>query len=230
MSYFYSKEELELMADKVNRKYFPERLEKLIPLDVYKLLEKLGLEVEWKFISPNLDIMGLIFFDDGEWPVWEEGVYKKGDKPHFEKFKKGTIVINDSLTDKKLRKNERFVCNHENSHWIKDQSYFKNQSNELTHSCFNIYFEQTSWNNSMSKIDIVERQTNYLNAAILMPRNIIVSEFFKRLRYRNIPNTPIKYKVYMKKVIKSLADDFDLNYNPILYRLYDLNILKRKDE
>ncbi len=60
-----------------------------------------------------------------------------------------------------------------------------------------------------------------------MPRNLIKLEFFKRLRYKNIPPEPIEYKIYMRKVIKSLADDFNLNYNPILYRLYDLNILKR---
>lgn len=46
MGYFYSRETLEIMADEINRKYYPDRLEKVIPLDHYDLLEKLGLEVE----------------------------------------------------------------------------------------------------------------------------------------------------------------------------------------
>ena len=50
---FYSRENLEQMADDLNRKYYPERLEKILPLDPYDLLEKQGLDVEWKYISPN---------------------------------------------------------------------------------------------------------------------------------------------------------------------------------
>lgn len=80
----------------------------------------------------------------------------------------------------------------------------------------------------MSDVDIIERQNNYLNAAVLMPRNVIKREFFKRLRFKTIPSEPIKYEVYMKKYIKSLADDYGLNFNPVLYRLYDLGILKRE--
>ena len=37
--YFYSREELELMAEELNRKYYPERLERVLPLDPYDLLE-----------------------------------------------------------------------------------------------------------------------------------------------------------------------------------------------
>ena len=81
----------------------------------------------------------------------------------------------------------------------------------------------------MTEVEVIERQTNYLNAAVLMPRYLIRKEFFKRLRYKNIPEGPIEYTRYMQKHIKSLADDFGLNYNPVLYRLYDLNILKRKE-
>jgi hypothetical protein len=62
--YFYSRETLELMADDVNRKYYPERLDSVLPLDPYDLLEKQGLDVEWKYISPNEQLLGLIFFAD----------------------------------------------------------------------------------------------------------------------------------------------------------------------
>lgn len=40
--YFYSRERLEEMADQLNMKYYPERLEKVLPLDPYDLLEKQG--------------------------------------------------------------------------------------------------------------------------------------------------------------------------------------------
>lgn len=98
---FYSREKLELMANDLNRRYYPERLDMLLPLDPYDLLEKQGLDVEWKYISPNDKILGMIFFEDGDFLVWDKGIYEKGDMPHYESFRKGTIVINAILTESK---------------------------------------------------------------------------------------------------------------------------------
>ena len=227
---YYSREELERWADDINKKYYPNRLEKIIPFDPYDFLEKIGLEVEWKYISPNEKILGMIFFDDGTWFVWDTGKFKNGDKPHIETFKKGTIVINTILTEKRNAKRETFVCGHEVMHWIKDKDYFKNHTTDVIHACKEDVFEKTYWSSKMSEIEIIERQTNCLNAAVLMPRDLIKREFFKRLKYKNIPDGPIEYTIYMKKHIKSLADDFGLNYSPVLYRLYDLNILERRSD
>lgn len=229
MRIYYSKEYLEDLADKINSDYYPDRLEKVIPFDPYDFMEKLGLEVEWKYITPNKKLLGMIFFDDGKFPIWDTGNYKKGDLPHIENFKKGTIVINNILIDNKDRKKEIFVCGHEVMHWVKDKEYFKTHTTDVIHACKEDVFEKTFWNNKMTEVEVIERQTNYLNAAVLMPRYLIKKEFFKRLRYKNIPEGPIEYTRYMQKHIKSLADDFGLNYNPVLYRLYDLSILKRKE-
>ncbi len=51
--YVYTKLELESMADKINAQFFPERLERALPLDPYLLLDKLGVEYEWEKISAN---------------------------------------------------------------------------------------------------------------------------------------------------------------------------------
>ena len=112
---FYSREKLELMANEINRKYYPKRLDSILPLDPYDLLEKQGLDVEWKYISPNDKLLGMIFFEDGAFPVWDKRTYKKGDKPHYEFFKKGTIVINSFLTESKKFKEkenayEEYIC------------------------------------------------------------------------------------------------------------------------
>lgn len=228
---FYSRENLEQMADDLNRKYYPERLEKVLPLDPYDLLEKQGLDVEWKYISPNRKLLGLIFFEDCEFPVWDRETYRKGDEPHFEKFKRGTIVINNILLEKKAdRKKEIFVCTHENTHWIKDQDYFKTHPNAIIQVCGKESLEKTYWNCKMSEIDIIERQNNYLCAAVIMPRDVLRKAFFKSLRYKNIPDEPIQYLPYMRKHIAQLADAFGINFNPVLYRLYDLNILARPDK
>lgn len=228
--YFYSHEELELMAEELNRKYYPERLERVLPLDPYDLLEKQGLDVEWKYISPNDSLSGLIFFEDGVFPVWKNASFKTGDKPSFELFKKGTIVINNLLEEKKKhRKRNTFVCTHENCHWIKDQAYFKDHPGSIVQICDRSSLEKTYWNDKMSELDIIERQNNYLTAALIMPRNVIKNAFFKSLRYRNIPDEPIEYVPYMKKHISKLANSYGINFNPVLYRLYDLGILERSE-
>ena len=82
----------------------------------------------------------------------------------------------------------------------------------------------------MSDRDIIERQNNYLCAAVIMPRNVIKTAFFKSMRYKNIPEEPIEYKPYMKKHIAALAKAYGINYNPVLYRLFDLNILIRPEK
>ena len=79
----------------------------------------------------------------------------------------------------------------------------------------------------MSEIEIIERQTNYLNAAILMPRDVIKKEFFRIGRYRNIPIQTIEYKSYMRGWVADLAKKYNLNFNPVLYRLQDLGVIER---
>ena len=229
--WFYSKEELENLADNINRCYYPERLEKIELFDSYDFLEKLGLEIEWKYISPNMQILGIYFFEDGYWLVWPKGEYHQGDRPKWEFFKKGTIVINNNLViDKKMKLKEVFICLHECGHHIKDKNFFETHENDVYHICAKQDFEKTSWSNNINEIDIIERQTNYLAAAILMPRDIIKREFFRKLRFKNIPQEPIKLMPYMKKYVKELAVEFGVNYNPVLYRLYDLKILERENE
>lgn len=225
--YFYPKEYLEKWADSINKKYYPDRLSKIIKLDPYDLIDKLNLEVDWKYISPNTQILGMIFFDDGIWAIWDDENYRLSNEPSFKHFKKGTIVINSILLDKKMKEKELFDCTHEITHWIKDNDYFKSHTIDCFHICKYDDFEKTYWNNQMTELDIIERQTNYMNAAILMPRDLIKKEFFSRLRYKKIPDEAIEYKPFMKKVIGELAKEFGLNFNPVLYRLYDLNILKR---
>lgn len=123
-----------------------------------------------------------------------------------------------------------FVCTHENCHWIKDLEYFKDHPENIIQICDSKSLEKTYWNSKMSDRDIIERQNNYLCAAVIMPRDVIKKAFFKSMRYKNIPDKSIEYKPFMKKHIAILANMYGINYNPVLYRLFDLNILIRPDK
>ena len=227
----YTKDKLEDLADAVNRKYFPERLSSAIALDPYDLVDKIGCTVDWKYISPDDTILGATFFSDCVWPVWPNGTFKKGDICNLDLFRTGTIVINQRVLDsksKKAKQFENFIVGHECSHWIKDKDYFESHGEQdAYHICQKNDFESTWWRTSMTEIEIIERQTNYLNAAILMPRDVIKREFFRIGRYRNIPTQAIEYKSYMRGWVAELAKKFDLNFNPILYRLQDLGVIER---
>ena len=225
---YYSQENLEKMADDINKKYYPKRLEQIIKLDAYDLMERLGLQIEWKYISPGLQLLGMIFFGDECWYVWDDDNYNISSKPHLEPFLKKTVVINSHLVNnKKYEEKGLFVATHECSHWIKDQEYFKNHTTNVIHACGEKRLKGTSWNRCMTDEEILERQTNYLAAAILMPKDLIKKEFFRRLRFKTIPESAIKCESYMKPVIRQLSIELGLNYGPVLYRLQDLKILQR---
>lgn len=224
----YTREYLENLADSVNRDFFPERLTSPSVLDGYDLLEAIGCEYEWKYISPDDCIMGMTFFGDGRWPIWPKGTFSEGDKPSYELFRKGTVIINQRLLDSKKKGadcSERFVVTHEASHWLKDKRYFEEHPDSVAHTCTRNDFGKTYWDSNMTDLEIIERQSNYLGAAILMPRDVITASFFKAGRYKNIPNDPIVFKPYMKAWIAKIAPQFGMNFNPVLYRLKDLNVI-----
>lgn len=227
--FVYSKEELETMADNINRRFFSNRLISVSPLDPYDLVEKIGCDIEWKYISPDESILGMTFFEDGMWYIWENGVCVPGVLPKKECFKKSTVVINQMVLDKQKPKNENWVVTHEASHWIKDQEFFKSQEDTPFQICVNNDFECTYWNNDMPTLKLIEAQTNYLAAAILMPREVTHERFFKLCRYKNIPQKPIEYKSFMRAQIATLANEYNLNFNPVRYRLYDIDVFDRKN-
>lgn len=227
-SCIYTKEELEQIADNINNKFFPERLLNAIQLDPYDLIDKLGCSVSWKYISPNDNILGMTFFDNGFWWIWSAGKLEKGMIPEKEVFSKGSIVINQVLLDTQKIQNENFVVAHELAHWIKDKEFFSNNPQSGTyHICKSNDFQNTFWNSRMSQLEIIEKQTNYLAAAILMPKTVLKREFFKLCRYKNIPDNPIEYKPFMKRQVAALAKIFNVNFNPVLYRLKDIGVFAK---
>lgn len=227
---YYSKETLEQMADEINRENYPERLSKMIPFDHYDYMENvLHLDIEWKYLSPNMKILGIIFFEDGEFYIWPKGTFSKKDVPHKEFFKKGTVVINQAILDRKDFEKERFVANHESMHWIKDKAFFLRLDNSILQICNKNSFLSSDWNDRMSSVDIVERQTNYLNAAVLMPRDVIIKEFLKEIRFKFVPTKPIVLKKWMFGAISKIAKAYGVNFNVVKYRLQDLEILEREE-
>ena len=115
-------------------------------------------------------------------------------------------------------------------HWVKDINFFSRIDNSILQICNKDSFAKTNWNDRMSPVDIVERQTNYLNAAVLMPRDVIVKEFLKLIRYTFVPSKPIELKRWMYGAIAKISKEYGINFNPVKYRLQDLGILEREEK
>lgn len=222
----YTKDELEEMAVAINERYFPKRLERPTPFDAYLFLDLLGFDYEWDLLSPGLQISAMTFFSDGGWYIWDKPSYFPGDKPHLKTFKKGTVVVNSTfLSSKGLRKSEAFAVTHEGCHIIKDKRYFEAHPREIS-AVFKLNDSKRKyWNGSAPTVELIERQNDYLTAAVIMPKEQIKAAFFKSMRYKNIPDEPIGFKLFMKKHIATLAKAYDLNFNVILYRLQEIGVL-----
>ncbi len=222
----YSKDELEEMADEINRRYFPERLEKAMPFDPYLFLDKLGHEYQWALISPGLQIAAMTFFSDSGWYVWPKPSFEPGDFPQERFFKKGTVLVNECfLRSKKTHHAEMFAVAHEGCHIIKDSRYFKEHSGEVASICKANDSKRVYWQRNMPTTELIERQNDYLTAAVIMPKEQVKAEFFKAIRWKKIPNEPVKFTDYMKRGISKLMKLYDIGFNTVKYRLQDIGVL-----
>lgn len=214
---------LESLALELNKKYYPNRLDKLTYVDPYEFIEKIGCTIEWKYLTPNMDILGATIFESGFYYVWKS---LDCNDVKLEYFESGTIIINELLTRNENYKRETFVAFHEAMHWIKDKEYFTNDDNCIhIDSIAQMY---SKYDDPKSKK--VERETNYLVGAFLMPYDLIKKEFFKRIGYKNIPSKPIKFdKHTMTKGVGEIADILKVSISVVLYRLVDLHIIYREN-
>lgn len=223
----YQREELEEIADAINLRFFPERLERVIPFDAYFFLDLLGYEYQWKRISSGVQISAMTFFDDGRWYIWPRSSYTKGDVPTEAFFRKGTVVVNERLTElKKFREAERFAVTHEGCHIIKDRPFFEKHSDTVSSICKANDSRRVYWTGREPTVELIERQNDYLTAAVLMPREQIKALFFKTMRRKTIPDGPIPFEKYMTKYVAAVAKAYGVSLNAAKYRLQDIGVLE----
>ena len=129
------------------------------------------------------------------------------------------------LSSKKLSKAETFAVAHEGCHIIKDKAFFESHPMEIS-AIFKVNDSKRNyWSGSEPTIELIERQNDYLTAAVLMPKQQIKNAFFRSMRYKNIPNEPIQFQPFMKGHIARLAKAYGLNFNVVLYRLQEIGVL-----
>lgn len=113
-----------------------------------------GLHVLYETLSKKEDIHGITAFEDNNILVYD----KRGAKYHGLPVTRGTVLIESALLTPTRVNRLRFTLAHEVAHWILHQEVYRNSHHEGV-AC------QTSYKSS----EKIEREADYLAAALLMP-------------------------------------------------------------
>lgn len=173
-----SKIEIEVLAKEILQDYNSELLNEPAPLDVEHLLEcYAGLEIDYKDLSHNQSILGMIVFNDGYVPVYDE----EEQKAERIAVEEGTVLIDNSLLKEEQAARGRFTICHEVSHWLLHKDVYHIDRNQMT--LFAAMEEEKTTAIRCKKSDIESRgkkplitdddwmewQADYLASALLMP-------------------------------------------------------------
>lgn len=231
--YVLSKEDIENEAEFLLNKYFKNCLDYSKPTPIELLIEKLGLNIEYKRISEHSEILGAFVFNEGSLEVFDNGKKEKY------LFKEKTIIIDTVLVendDVRLM----FTYGHELGHFVTQYNLFHIDCNQL--SLFDDKFEEMNavvCNRSVvnsdtkkeliSKEDWQEWQANYFSSCILIPRKTLKKALDKYLKdYDVMKHYAVLDKLdksQLKELINELSKKYSVSIEMMTNRLRDLKYL-----
>lgn len=218
--YDYSPEQLENKAEELLKQFDEERLRKPKPIDVYAVIEKcLGVEYDWKYLTPDQSIYGMTAFKDGLAWAWPAPYYEEGMKPTRVFLKEGTIVIDSSLTEYEHRGPENFTVMHEVFHQVLHKKCFAHSNPDYTHCTTKDAI--TRRRRPMTALEICEYQANACAAAFLMPRRVIADVLHDEIGNTHMLNLSEARSI---GVIREMARDFSVSQKAMRYRLLNLKL------
>jgi Zn-dependent peptidase ImmA (M78 family) len=227
-------EALDEYAEKLVRDFSPERL--LIPgeFDILGFIQNyLGLTVKYYPLSYDTKVIGITAFHGDSIQVYD----KETNAAVNVDIEKGTVVIDISLKNKRSVRRYRFTLAHEGSHWLIHQKTFSLDNpfgNMGMRENKYLAAKQGSIDYSRSKLDKtdkdrMERQADFLGAAILIPRpalRIAYRDFFNGIgeKPRVLNRGKGEPDDYLaKQLAHYIADKFVVSYRAALIRLEKLN-------
>ena len=241
-----SKENIEYIAERIIRDYKPENLKTPTALDVELFSEcYAGLDVDYKDLSHNRSILGMIVFNDGCVPVYNP-IKNKAEKLPVDE---GTILIDNSLLEEDQIRRGRFTHCHEISHWFLHRDIYAVDKNQMSLfdymgeeekttaiKCRTTDIESTGRKQLVTDDDWMEWQADYLASALLMPadaftqavrryvRLLGVEEFFNR---RGID---LYNDFWAEELSRGMARQFDVSLTAAKIRLKNLGFIKSVEE
>ena len=225
--YDLSKKQLENKAEELLLEFDEERLYRTKPLDVYAVIEKcLDVPYDWKYLTPDQSTLGATAFSSGNMYVWPKPYYREGMLPYLIYVEKGTILIDATLTEGNNRGRENFTVMHEVFHQVLHKKCFRNVPEGYVHPTYSRTIDGDIRYADYA-MSVIERQANACAAEFLMP-----AELTKRVyedRYRSAGLARLNYG-FMWKLIKDMAEDFNVSKQAMSYRLQNLGLIDEDEE
>lgn len=199
-------------------RYYPEALEKPMPIDPYELAHRMSLEVKQKDISKDCSIFGQIFFQDSEGIFYD----RQKDKMVVETVKAKTIFVDLRAYFLRNLGSVNNTIVHECVHWdkhrkaIKLENFYDNDATKIvctvTGSVAGKQKEAIEW---------IEWQANKLAPRIQMPFIMFQLKAQELIEKYKIELQSSELVDVLEPVIDELADFFEVSRLAAKIRMID---------
>lgn len=235
--YYLSKEDIEFETEYILREYFNECLERPQPIPIEKVIEKMGLSIEFAKLSENNDIYGAFVFNKGIINIYEN------DKQIGRYFEKKTIIIDSDIYEKQAGITF-FTLGHELGHYFlqyrlkhidEDQVSILDLLNKEEKAKYYIDSNkvlQATLNSdeNIYKFSFVEWQANYFSACILVPKKALdmkLKEIYPQFRKTQFYSTLNNLNdLQLANIIVELKNTFGVSKEMMKNRLHSLGYIQ----
>jgi Zn-dependent peptidase ImmA (M78 family) len=233
--------DIDALAEAVIEEYNPLMLKEVAPIDHMHFNEfYLGLKVRFQdiFYRDGEDmILGAVSFNDNE----SIGIFDR-ENACVSKIglERGTVVLDNVLTEPYKETQQAFTGLHEAGHWIMHQTYFARAATEndgkiaLKTACRSKAINGQSKRRLETSEDFLEHQANYFASAMLMPRKTVLDTASGILRAYSVdfadgkglvlePNVSSYRKQY--EIVGQYARKFKVSRPTAKIRLHKLGVI-----
>jgi len=228
---------LEEYAESLVRDFSPDSLLKPGAVDIDRFMEYyIGLNIDFRHIHYDRVVLGMTAFSDGVIDVLN--IDTNQPEPMF--LKRGTVVIDTSLSLKRNVKKRRFIMTHESAHWLLHRKALAPSNPFGNIGAFNNQYlaaktgkvDYSRSEKERNDIERMERQADFLASAILIPRpalRVTYKQFFKSIneKYRILvkSNDNPKDDELIKQLTKQVSETYSISERASLIRLEKLGAI-----
>lgn len=219
-----SRDAFENEATKFLEKYYPLALQEPVAVPIRKIAEDMGLSIiEDSLLSSELDILGLVVFEDGN-------IKDKNKNIVIRNAKRGTVLIDPRVYYERTLGTVNFTIAHECFHWYRHQPYHAlmkmlGANDELGKIIQCSIGSNAKDSEKWKAVDWMEWQANGVAPHILMPTNtakIKISELVEK--YHIHFDGTDGYQI--EEMISELADFYGLSKQAVKMRIREMGYAK----
>ena len=219
-----SRDAFENEATKFLEKYYPLALQEPVAVPIRKIAENMGLSIiEDSLLSSELDIFGLVVFEDGN-------IKDKNKNIVIRNAKRGTVLIDPRVYYERTLGTVNFTVAHECFHWYRHQPYHALMkmlgANDKLGKIIQCSIGSNAKDSEKWKaMDWMEWQANGVAPHILMPTNtakIKISELIEK--YHIHFDGTDDYQI--EEMISELADFYGLSKQAVKMRIREMGFAK----